>query len=458
MKMKSVHQFVIMITIILSPLTLAQSSTPASTLDELLQRVRAGINADAIENKKLLEEFEQRRDQQQQKLAEVKTSVAASEALSLSLRDTINNNELNLNALNDQLKNALGNFGELFGVTRQVAADTRAQVANSLISAQYPHRDKALDSIATSKVLPTIEQLRYLWVVLLQEQMEQGRIARFQASVDNHTGISRTQEVLRLGPFTAISDEQFVTYKNASQQLALLGRQPPLEFRHSARVLNTAAPGDLVKATLDPSSGAILELFIDMPSHWERFQQGGLPGYVVTVLACFGLAIGLQRLLVLLLVTKKVNRQVNSKNISSNNPLGRVLQVYDDNPKADVETLELKLNDAILKETPALERGLNTIKVLAAVAPLLGLLGTVIGMINTFQAITLWGAGDPKLMADGISQALVTTVQGLLAAIPLLLLHSVTSGRAKLVQQVLEEQSAGLIARRAEAQPVNIKG
>src|SRR5690606_32535433 len=123
--------------------------------------------------------------------------------------------------------------------------------------------------------------------------------------------------------------------------------------------------------------------------------------------------------------------QMRSNTIDPGNPLGRVLSAYEEQPGLDVEALELKLEGAVLKEVSVLDRGLGTIKVLAAVSPLIGLLGTVVGMIVTFQAITLWGTGEPKIMAGGISQALVTTVQGLVAAIPLLLLHSLAHGRAR---------------------------
>lgn len=435
---------------------LAQNQQPATDLDELMRRVVIGINKDTENHIKLIDEFGRRRDEQKILVRDAEEELARAKGVSETLRENINTNEIALSNLNQQFADRLGNFGELFGVTRQVAADTRAQVTESLISAQFPDRDKSLAEIAATKGLPSIEQLRQLWMILLQEQIEQGRIVRFEALINKHGANPVTQEVLRLGPFTAISEQEFVNFDSGSQQLALLGQQPPSLYQHSAKVLDQAKPGDVIKATLDPSSGAILDLFIQMPSNWDRFKQGKLPGYVVTFLACIGLLIGIQRLLVLTVVVKKVGRQVKSDNISIANPLGRILKVYEDNPTDDVETLELKLNDAILKESPRLESGLNTLKVLAAVAPLLGLLGTVIGMIETFQAITLWGTGDPKLMANGISQALVTTVQGLLAAIPLLLLHSLANGRAKLVQQVLEEQSAGLIARRAEAKQVTV--
>ena len=119
---------------------------------------------------------------------------------------------------------------------------------------------------------------------------------------------------------------------------------------------------------------------------------------------------------------------------------------------ANVETLELKLAEAIFREMPKLTRSLLFIKIISVVAPLMGLLGTVTGMIQTFQAITLYGTGDPKLMAGGISQALVTTVLGLTVAIPMVLLHTLVSGRSKRIVQVLQEQSAGIIAEHSERQ------
>jgi len=114
------------------------------------------------------------------------------------------------------------------------------------------------------------------------------------------------------------------------------------------------------------------------------------------------------------------------------------------------ELLQLKLDEAVLAEIPALERGNSLIKLLAAIAPLLGLLGTVTGMILTFQAISLFGSGDPKLMAGGISQALVTTVLGLVVAIPLLFSHSVIAYLSRSMIQRLDEQCAGVLARSAE--------
>ena len=187
------------------------------------------------------------------------------------------------------------------------------------------------------------------------------------------------------------------------------------------------------------------------PGLIEKAQQGGVVGYVIMALALIGILMAIFRFVVLSAVGAKISRQKkNIENPSDDNPLGRVLSVYTKDQSVDTETLELRLDEAVLREIPPLERGLSALKILAAVGPLLGLLGTVTGMIITFQQIQLFGTGDPKLMAGGISQALTTTVQGLIMAIPMVLLHAFLSSRSKALIQVLEEESAGIIAEHAE--------
>ena len=147
---------------------------------------------------------------------------------------------------------------------------------------------------------------------------------------------------------------------------------------------------------------------------------------------------------------RAVKAQSSAKKPNANNPLGRVMKVGNDNLDKDIETLELKLAEAIMSERPAIERGINVVKIISVVAPLAGLLGTVTGMIVTFQQITLFGTGDPKIMAGGISQALVTTVLGLVVAIPTTLAHSFLQSSARSVVDVLEEQATGIVAEKAK--------
>ena len=168
------------------------------------------------------------------------------------------------------------------------------------------------------------------------------------------------------------------------------------------------------------------------------------------VIGAVGLLIAIWRFMGLTSDSRKVTAQLKTDVASTDNPLGRVLAAYEGNRSADTETIELKLSEAALKEMPGLTKGLLFIKVISVVAPLMGLLGTVTGMIKTFQVITLYGAGDPKMMAGGISQALVTTVLGLVVAIPMVLLHTIVSGQSRKVINVIQSQSAGLIAEHSE--------
>lgn len=449
MKQYSVLLFLTALVFFVADLSYSDS-LPVNSLDELLERVTQGKTIDFEENEKRLEKFRRAQSEQENLLNSANEETSRLESTGENFNRTIAENDRFVASLEDQLNKALGNFGELFGVTRQVAGDTQAQIKGSLISSQFPGRESVLSEMSKSKELPTMEQLRHLWVVLLQEQTEQGRIARYTSSIAGGDGRLVDTNVIRFGAFTAISDDGFLVFDESTQQLSGLPRQPDRVYTKNVRNFIDSGSGQILPAVIDPSRGTILGLVIQAPSLLDRFHQGGLPGYVVSGLAVIGLSIGLFRLVVLWFVGSRVNRQIRSKKMDLNNPLGRVLDTYDQNPNVDLETLELKMDDAVLKEIPKLDRGLSTLKVLAAVAPLIGLLGTVVGMILTFQAITLWGTGEPKIMAGGISQALVTTVQGLVAAIPLLLLHNFTQGRAKLIQQVLEEQSAGLIARCAE--------
>jgi len=421
----------------------------AQNLDQLLKQVRGQRAKERAENAAREAEFRQKKAQQQQLLADARVKRNAAVAKSEELEAVFEQNENEIPELQETLRNRLGTLGELFGVVRQVAGDTRGFLEGSLVSAQFPGRAKKLDKLAESKELPTVEELEELWFTLQEEMTESGKVSRFPASVVSVDGDETEAEVIRVGPFNVVAEGRYLQYLPETGTLTELARQP------SARHLDTVASFEETESgiggfSLDPSRGTILSLLIGTPSLRERIQQGGLVGYVIIALGFIGLALVAERLVSLGVVGRKIKAQIGQEKADPGNPLGRILSVYEKNPDADVETLELKLDEAILKETPALERGTVMIKVLSAVAPLLGLLGTVTGMIATFQAITLFGTGDPKLMAGGISTALVTTVLGLVMAIPLLLLHSVVAGRSKSLVQVLEQQSAGVVAAHAE--------
>jgi len=421
----------------------------AQSLQQLLDRVRAGRVKDSADFAAREAEFRKNRDQQNALLKKVQADIAREERRSERLEKTFNENEVKLAELEGLLNERLGVFGELFGIVRQVAGETRGQIEDSLISGELRDRAAPLDALAKSKGLPEIAQLENLWFALQQEMTAQGETKRFSGEVVNLDGTVRTTEVMRVGPFTALTDDGFVRYAG-NHRFADLGRQPPARFGDAADDLLGAEDDDYVAAPIDPSRGALLNLLLQMPTLTERINQGGLVGYIIILLGLGGIGIAVERIVRLGGIARKVKAQLASGQAGGDTPLGRVWSVYQNSDTKDVEALELKLDDAILKEIPPLERNLSLLKLLAGVAPLLGLLGTVTGMILTFQAITLFGTGDPKLMAGGISQALITTVLGLVVAIPLLLLHAAAATRSREIVQILEEQATGMIAAFSE--------
>jgi biopolymer transport protein ExbB len=425
-----------------------------SSLNELLQAVRRGRVRDNQLWEQREQEFLSSRNRQSSLLNQAERDLASEEARADRLEAAFTENEQRITVLAEQLNERLGDFGELFGVVRQVAGDTRAQLDQSMISAEYPDRGRVMNRLTNSRQLPTVGDIEDMWFELQREMTEQGSIARFEADVVRpDTGATERRDVIRIGPFTAITADtgQFLRFESDTGRLNILPSQPASRFMGAADQLRGASAGELTVAALDPSQGAILGLLVQTPGLRERIDQGKTVGYIILVIGSLGVLLAVQRLLALFGVSGSVRSQMRKPDQpKKGNPLGRVLLAYQDNQDADVETLGLKLDDAILKELPRLEWGLNTVRVLAAVSPLLGLLGTVTGMIVVFQQITLFGTGDPKLMAGGISQALVTTVLGLVAAIPLLLLHALASGQSRGVVQVLEEQAAGIVARHAE--------
>ncbi|ULQ47313.1 MotA/TolQ/ExbB proton channel family protein [Flagellatimonas centrodinii] len=427
----------------------AEPGAPKS-IDELLAQTRAVRADEARANAARVQRFIDQLDQQQRLQAEAEAARAAEERRADRLSTEFDANERRLTELQQQLDAKAGHLGEMFGVVRQVAGDVSAVAMNSLVTVQYPQRQAPLTALANSTRLPSIEALETLWFEMLREMNESGKVARFQAPVVAPDGTRSTLDVLRAGSFNVVADDRFLSYLTGEQTLTTLAAQPERRFRRLAENLFEARDG-MVETVIDPTRGSLLSVLVQTPGWREQVQAGGLVGYVILALGLFGLVIAGERFFALGAVDRRVRAQRQQlTQPTDDNPLGRVLNVYHRDPHTDHETLELRLDEAVLREIPALERRLPWLKILAAVAPLLGLLGTVTGMILTFQQITLFGTGDPKQMAGGISQALVTTVLGLVVAIPMVLLHSWLSGRSKDLVQVLEEESAGLIAENAE--------
>jgi biopolymer transport protein ExbB len=427
----------------------------AADLDALLEQVKRESVLEQQQNKLREAEFVTARDDQAQLLAEAKAQLAFEEQKTELLNQTFHDYEQGLIEKETLLQEKSGSLGELFGTVRQMANDSRGVLESSMISAQLSNRAAFLSSLAELKQQPTISELRNFWVLLQEEMTESGKVSHFTVPVITAEGQVEEQEMTRIGVFTAFSDGDFFRYLPETGSLVELGRQPVSRLRDLVADFESTTDGSLQPVVIDPTRGAILALLVQAPNLKERIQQGGWIGFIILGLGAIGLLIALQRFVSLTIIGRGVTRQQNQTDVDLKNPLGRILSTYSDTIAQDVETLSLKLDEAILREIPKIERGLVTLAILAAISPMLGLLGTVSGMIETFQSITLFGTGDPKLMSGGISQALVTTELGLAVAIPILLIHSALSSKSNRLVQILDEESAALVARNAEKQNGN---
>ena len=445
-------------TLLLSAGAFAQDEPKARSLDELLDMVKQNRIMETEEHRQREAEFRRQRANQQGELDRARQIKAQEERRSEQLEATYTRQQQEVAEKRQQLQSRLGTLNELFGSLTSQAGDTRAVLEASIVSRQ-PGLDNRpqfltdlIEKMNSATQLPSIEEIEQMWYEIQREAVEGGKVVSFTSNISLPSGEQAQKQIVRIGNFQMVTEDGNYLWAPDDGGLNELAKQPP-GMRGGAADLAAATDG-FVKVGIDPSGatgGTFLQAYVaNTPTLLEQAQQGGLIGYIIMIIGLFGILFSIFRFFALMGTSAKVSAQLKSQRANPNNPLGRVMKVAEDNPGVDNETLELKLEEAVLKERPAIESGLNLIKIIYMVSPLLGLLGTVSGMIITFQAITLFGTGDPKTMAGGISTALVTTVLGLCAAIPNMFGHTIVSGRAKRILHVLDEQSAGIVAQNVE--------
>ena len=433
--------------VLLTPFLFSQESEEEVVLtdvDKLLILVEENTLLRSAQDQKRLNEFLENKNKQQKLLNDAKWLLKKENDRERLLTKTFEDNDAKLSDLEEQLNLKIGTLGETFGVVRQISGDAKSTYSQSLTNLQFPSRIEFLTDLAERKALPSVEELEKLWFTLLNEMYESGKVVSFNTSVLNPSGEIVNQEVLRLGQFNAISEKKYLRFISEEQKLEFLEANPP-GTRSSVRALSKLENNSYAEFMIDPTRGSLLSLILQNPGFFERINQGGFVGYLILIILVMGLTMGGLRFKFLLNEKKSLDDELNTGNYVSGSPLSEIETLISD-ITLDQEQLENKIEAVLSNVEPVYEKNLSTVKLLAAVAPLLGLLGTVIGMIETFQAITLLGTGDPKLMADGISQALVTTMLGLITAVPLLFIHNQLDTRSREIVQIIEEQAIGKIA------------
>jgi biopolymer transport protein ExbB len=429
-----------------------------SNLDMLLELVKEGKSKEQAENDRREDEFISARNRQGEILAAEQRELARQERIADELEEIFRANQEKLRIAEEAYLKQLGSLNELFGHMQSISTDSRVTFETSLTAAEFGKERETFLGDLTSKMgesteLPTILEIERVWYEIMREMKATGEVVRFNTNVINVDGSQAECDVVRIGVYNAVCGSSYLEYVPSKGQYQFLARQPAGRYTGSAsRVSNADAASGYVSFSVDPSGpsgGALLANLIQNPSLLERINQGGLIGYIILLIGGITLLFAIYKYVSLFLLGRAVGEQLTSSSYGDN-PLGRVLSVGETHMKDAIDRLELKLAESIMAERPAIERGISFVKIVSVVAPLAGLLGTVTGMIITFQQITLFGTGDPKIMAGGISQALVTTVLGLVVAIPTTLAHSFLQSSARSVVDVLEEQATGIVAEKAK--------
>ena len=416
-------------------------------LDALVESVRQEALREASHDHERIERFLENRDLQKQMVDDARNSLAAENRRADQLRADYEKNEQTLTEYELELQTLAGDLNDLFAIVRQTALNASGILESSLVAAEQEERSPFLRNLGKGEKPPSIDDVKQLWTSILTEIVESGKVVRFNATVIKPRGDEVQQLVTRTGVFNSVSDGAFLRYLPESGKLVELSRQPAARFQRMARSLEEADDGMHAMA-LDPSKGAILSLMVQSPDLKERLQQGGGIGYLILVLGAIGLLIVVQRAIGLLMARRGIEKQAGVDEPNNKNALGRMQVIATGLTTNNVDSVAMRLDEQLAEESSLLNKGLPTVAVLAAVSPLLGLLGTVTGMIETFQSITLFGTGDPKLMSGGISQALVTTQLGLSVAIPLVLFHSLLAGRANRLVEKLGKYSSDIVTSR----------
>ncbi|MEX3070185.1 MotA/TolQ/ExbB proton channel family protein [Vibrio alginolyticus] len=413
--------------------------------DTLLQKAKQENQQQQSHNAARESGFKQSEQELQSLKNQLAVERAALQAEADSLSATFSENEAELAQLEEKLRLETGSLGELFGVVRQNAKELESELKHSVTGVDGNTYQKDIEDIVAATSLPTLPQLRAMWRSMEEQVRASGELANVSFTLLDGEGREQTVTGTRLGAMALLDDNGYLKWNGQRGDAVNYLRQP-----ENGPIASSLTSGNLDSVVIDPSRGILLEQLANSPTFKDRLNAGGVVGKIILGLLAIGLIIAIVRGVSLMIARQKIAKQLKSPAQPADNPLGRVLAVYQKDKDRSVEALELRLLEAVVDEQTHLEKGLSMLKLLAALAPMLGLLGTVTGMIETFQVITQFGNGDPKVMAGGISMALVTTVLGLVAAMPLLLAHNILSSQAENIRNILEKQGIGLVAEQAE--------
>ncbi|MFH0783022.1 MAG: MotA/TolQ/ExbB proton channel family protein [Pseudomonadota bacterium] len=432
--------------------TLNTLKAKAAAEEETARKEAAGSREKIAGDRTLLEQ-EVRRIEAEVTILEKTVAALETEDTTLTAKET---------ALTEKLTATDSMIRELVGVLRSHAKDLQSLIVGSLQTALAADDTTLLEAIAGQSRFPGMSEIAKMNETLRRQLHDGGTVRLTKGSIVDRSGNTVEAEILVLGNFTAayrLGEEiGFLSYSTTGRKLFALSRLPSSS---ETKELRRYMEGKSEAVVLDISRGAALSQMVHTPNLRQQVESGGPLVWPILAIFIIAVLLILERMVFLFLgrtdadgLTSRIAPMAATHNWQAckeechrlvGKPIARVLTAGLDCCHLGREMMENSLQEAILKEIPPLERFLSTLGMLAAIAPLLGLLGTVTGMIDTFFVITQHGTGDPRLMSDGISVALVTTMLGLSVAIPIMLAHTLLSRTVDNRIAQMEEKAVALI-------------
>lgn len=432
------------------------------TLDVVGDVVDSELKTAVTIQKSSKKDIKEKRSQRLRELAQLNNSLEALELELTTGREQLKEMAEERDRLEKEISSRLAGKEELETIMRDVTRNLLGRAEKSPCSAEHPEDIQTLKSLLEIEHLLGMKELETLINICFKDMDHSATRKQYTGMVLDRNGETVESEITRLGHMTALhrsgKNIAYLTMSPASGRL-VVGAKPPFPVRKN---LKKYLEGKSEKLFMDISGGIAIAQLSRNVSWMEQLKNGGILVIPILVVGIVALFLTIERLFFLGKVRHntdelmtKVTDLVAQGDIRAalaatmphrKRPTGRVLMAGLALKNESETVMESALSEAILKETPRLERFLSALKVSAAVAPLLGLLGTVTGMINTFQVITVHGTGDPQLMAGGISEAMITTQVGLAVAIPIMIIAAFLTQRAQSLARDMEEKGLALMA------------
>ncbi|HOK41297.1 MAG TPA: MotA/TolQ/ExbB proton channel family protein [bacterium] len=434
----------------------------AEDLVKAIENAKIDLDEIIKENKNLIKKISDEREQLERQKSELKLKF---EKL-FDEEQKIRNKNKNLEALKNELEKKISEKNyEIIEFKNIINERINDLYTELLVYSTAPDNFddlQILKNFLISNIQPNSENLKIIFNILLNEIKRGSQIIKFQGKFFNKEGKEDIGEIIRFGKIFAIfkNDNKFGFLGYSSSTNSFFELPIKLNSKFYKYIKKYFEEEKEIKyLPIDISGGNAIEIIKNKKNLIEHIKSGGIIVYPIILIGILAVFIIIERIIKLNkylktneLIFKRINNLLDNQNELENflkeandNIFFKITKTILNNKEKDKKTIEELVEEKIMYELPELEKYLSTLNMFGAISPLLGLLGTVTGIITTFDIITIFGTGNPKLLSGGISEALVTTELGLIIAIPVLLAHNFLTNKVSKIINFIEKNSNNIL-------------